>query len=169
VTVSYVPYSLDCGVGMTCQAWSWPRAPLGQRQARLKRQKFHVKRLKGGNDISSLALAARASSKLMAGREQMGHISKWWFRQMNMACGGLVAKAHRLVYHSRLESNKEDEEEGLRGRRVVKKIHSHDLYWRSPDSGDLWFKSRQSEKTVWWYPADDGLKAVPRDSLPPGP
>jgi len=27
--------------------------------------------------------------------------------------GGLVFQAHRLLYHSRLESNKEEEEEGI--------------------------------------------------------
>ena len=36
--------------------------------------------------------------------------------------------------------------EGLR--RVLQVL---DLYWSSPESGDLWYKSRQSKKTIWSY------------------
>ena len=28
-----------------------------------------------------------------------------------------------------------------------------DVYWRSPESGDVWYKSRQLKKTVWYRDA----------------
>ena len=55
--------------------------------------------------------------------------------------GGLVFKAHGLLYHSTLGS-----------RAIKKKKKDRDLFGCSPESGDLWYTSRQFNQPVWFAP-----------------
>jgi len=75
--------------------------------------------------------------------------------------GGHVFKAHRLVYHSTL------------GWRVIKKkkkaasnrlFQFLALYQRSPESGDLWFKSRPLKTTICHPPLRAGYSDEERCS-----
>jgi len=42
-----------------------------------------------------------------------------------------------------------------------------DLYWRSPESGDVWHKSRQLKKTIWWWQVPLVLE-IPEEARPAG-